>query len=267
MPPRRHRIFRIGTEIAIGRAQPGHAAKRKPVRPGIRLPGAPGRRQRRIGVDQHDGFRQTLADRHAGILHHAAGGRAVGTHDVHQREILKPKDHLRADIHVARDVRVDQQSIDVGLPQAGVIECQRDRFGSEIDRAAAVDLAHRRDAKPDDRALWLVRHGCSPAQPARDGISGCARRHRHPRTRLQASCRCAGIVADPDNVGHHAHAFIQIDLRHVVRHGGREARVHDLMHDGERVQAAAPAGLAPGQFGGEAMRASFAYRETPPIAG
>ena len=131
--PGRHGIFRIGTEIAICRAQPDHAAEREAVRPGVGLAGATRRRQRRIGVDQNDDIRETLADRHAGILHHAAGGRTVGTHDVHQREVLKPERHLRADVHVAGDVRIDQQSVDVALRQTRVIERQRDRLGGEID--------------------------------------------------------------------------------------------------------------------------------------
>src|SRR6185312_17466983 len=39
------------------------------------------------------------------------------------------------------------------------------------------------------------------------------------------------------------------------------------MHDGVGVEGAAPAGLAPFEPGGEAMRAALAHREAPGIAG
>ena len=45
----------------------------------------------------------------------------------------KPERHLRAHVHVVRDVRVDQQPVDVGFGQTRVVERQRDRFGGEID--------------------------------------------------------------------------------------------------------------------------------------
>src|ERR1700733_4663137 len=84
---------------------------------------------------------------------------------------------------------------------------------------------------------------------------------------LQLHANAERVVADADDVGCHSHALDQVNLSNVVGHGRCEGRIHHLMHDRERVETAAAAGLTPFQFGRKAMRAAFAYWEAPLIAG
>jgi hypothetical protein len=83
------------------RTEADHAVQGEAVRAGVGLPGATRGGKRGIGVDQDYGFRETLTDRHAGILHHAASGGTVGAHDVDQGQVLKTERHLGANVDVA----------------------------------------------------------------------------------------------------------------------------------------------------------------------
>src|SRR5580658_4948020 len=62
-----------------------------------------------------------------------------------------------------------------------------------------------------------------------------------------------GVIGNANDVGRHPYALREIDLGDIVWHGGRKAWVRHLMHNGEGVEAAAPAGLPPCEFRREAM--------------
>ena len=151
VPLQRQGVHRVGgAEVAVGQAQPGEARGGGALSAVGRLGDRTAFGQRRVGVDaRHDG-RLSALNRLRGVLEHRAGRRPEGAHRAHQREVREAERELQRRGHLAGVVGVDEQAVDVGGLEAGVVERERERVGREVGRGAAVDLAHVGDAEAGD---------------------------------------------------------------------------------------------------------------------
>ena len=142
----------VRAEVASSRREPEDATRsRAPSRVAV------GRRRGATLLEgcvrEHadDVFGHARVDRHRRVLHHLRRRRSGRVHVVQQAQIPHAEHvlQLQADAPAGEsgDARVNQETIDVGLVEAGIGDGEADGIDREIGRALPVDAPHGRNAE------------------------------------------------------------------------------------------------------------------------